>query len=293
MPILRDVWTPKAYANDQFPDWPCPGCHKGLLEVDAASIRTKETAVSRNREDYDPVSAQFVFSALLQCNHKKCQDVVACCGTAFTDKLGSQVALQSAIESQEAIESKENDGQLIETQASDDYEMFQTVNLPTTLFRPLHFCPTLHVFRISDLCPRSVNAELVASFATYFSDLNACANRVRASVEVLLTEQGIRRFVTKQGKRHRLSLHSRIEEFRVKNPVAADSLMAIKWIGNAGSHLSSVVVDDILDAYEIVEVVLDDMFIGHAERIARITKNVNKKRGPLSRKPLDEQPESR
>jgi uncharacterized protein DUF4145 len=58
------------------------------------------------------------------------------------------------------------------------------------------------------------------------------------------------RFRNSNGKRRRLSTHERITEFR-KSEGAADSLEAVKWIGNQGSHESALSATDVLDGAEL------------------------------------------
>ena len=90
--------------------------------------------------------------------------------------------------------------------------------------------------------------------------------------------------IDKKGKRRGLSLHARIEEFRRKFPNEADMLMAIKWIGNSGSHASEKLTkDDTLDGFEILEHVIHKLFETETKRIKKLTKIINKKKGPTKK----------
>jgi hypothetical protein len=44
--------------------------------------------------------------------------------------------------------------------------------------------------------------------------------------------------------------------------------MAVKWIGNAGSHASVVTFDDALDGYELMDWVLDALYARRHRRAA-------------------------
>lgn len=69
------------------------------------------------------------------------------------------------------------------------------------------------------------------------------------------------------------TLHKRIERFKIKNPEQAESLMAIKWIGNSGSHTNrSLTKDDILDSFEILEHVTTKLYETDTKRITQLTK---------------------
>ncbi|TLX23535.1 DUF4145 domain-containing protein [Chryseobacterium indologenes] len=61
--------------------------------------------------------------------------------------------------------------------------------------------------------------------------------------------------------------------------------MAIKWIGNYGSHSSDTISkDDLLDSYEILEHVTENLYGKQLQRIERISKIINKKKKPLNTK---------
>jgi len=57
----------------------------------------------------------------------------------------------------------------------------------------------------------------------------------------------------------------------------AANLMAIKWLGNTGSHDSAVTFKDLLDAYEIMEPTLDGILGSRAKRVAKLAKQLTRK----------------
>lgn len=76
-----------------------------------------------------------------------------------------------------------------------------------------------------------------------------------------------------------MTLHARIEEYRKKDPGLGDSLLAVKWLGNAGSH-ATLTRNDVFDALDMVEHVLDEVFTQRAKTVAKLAKKINKARGP-------------
>ncbi|QRR00803.1 DUF4145 domain-containing protein [Dyadobacter sandarakinus] len=121
-------------------------------------------------------------------------------------------------------------------------------------------------------------------------DTASCANKVRVVVEKMMDDLKIKKTYTSSRSRKSYSLHQRIEFFKTKYPQFADSVMAIKWIGNSGSHNNDPInKNDILDAFEILNYVLADLYETHKKRIHRLTKTINKRKKPvglrLSRKP--------
>jgi hypothetical protein len=126
---------------------------------------------------------------------------------------------------------------------------------------------------------------LVASFQLFWSDPLACTNRIRSTVERLLTAQKVPQTTGKiaaKGRRKFLALHRRIEQFATRRPEIAEKLMAVKWIGNAGSHSHGATVDDALDGYELMDWVLDTLYARRHHRASALTKAINRRKAPRS-----------
>jgi Domain of unknown function (DUF4145) len=84
-------------------------------------------------------------------------------------------------------------------------------------------------------------------------------------------------------KRSKLTLHDRIVAFRATNLDAADLLLAVKWLGNAGSHadMAGISRHDVLDGMEITEHVLHLLFDKSGQAVTKLAKSINKRKGPL------------
>jgi hypothetical protein len=149
---------------------------------------------------------------------------------------------------------------------------------------PLYFEPPLQLIEIHRQVPAHVAENLRQSFRLFWTDADAASNRIRQALEGLLDFYGVKRTViNKKRKRVELKLHARIEMFGRSGEPLSDHLMAVKWLGNAGSHPSTVVTrDDIFDAYEIMEFVLREKFDPLRERVGRLTKAINKSKKPRS-----------
>ena len=75
-------------------------------------------------------------------------------------------------------------------------------------------------------------------------------------------------------------LHKRIEEFQLADRENGDVLLAAKWLGNSGSHAGAIERDDVLDAFEMIEFVLENRYgTAKAELMAKV-KAVNESKGP-------------
>ncbi len=131
--------------------------------------------------------------------------------------------------------------------------------------------PTLNLFKIPTSCPQPVKDELIKSFALYWTDLEACANKIRISIELLLDSLNIPTNI----------LHRRINEY--PDEAIKSSLLAIKWIGNFGSHADTLTKEDILDAYEIIYKILDKLFEKSEEKLQLKIDTINTTKKPISK----------
>lgn len=78
------------------------------------------------------------------------------------------------------------------------------------------------------------------------------------------------------------------QHFRNKRPALgtlSDRLLAVKHLGNAGSHPGDVLIDDMFDGFDILEQVLHDKSSNHASDLAKMVKQINAKKRPRKRTP--------
>jgi hypothetical protein len=242
-----------SFSKTVSPKWPCPSCKAGHLVIASGTIQQKETVASQKEHDHDawePEWMRSVFSCLFRCN--SCKDFVACCGTA------RPVLFEYEDEEHGWVQDADE------------------------RFDPKFFQPSLVLMDIPEECPLPAAEHLHASFSSFFSDPGASLNSVRAAVEAVLTDLGIKRFNVSGKKRRPLSLHQRILLLPAKYKEQADLLLAVKWLGNAGSHDSDTPErHDVSLAYDLLEHILSDIYIQKAKKLKSLAKKVNKKKGPI------------
>lgn len=91
----------------------------------------------------------------------------------------------------------------------------------------------------------------------------------------------MKRFNKKNGKLIFLNLHSRINLLPEKYGELKELLLAIKWLGNAGSHADSPIsIDDVMDAYQLIDHVLQELYVQKGKKAKALAKLINKKKGP-------------
>ncbi|KQP63517.1 DUF4145 domain-containing protein [Nocardioides sp. Leaf285] len=142
-------------------------------------------------------------------------------------------------------------------------------------FLQVHFVePALRLFHVPPATPDSIREAVRAASIVMWASPSSAANRLRYAVEEILDDQG----VTKSG-----TTHGRIERFSKTDKPMADALMAVKWIGNEGSHQDVLTTNDVLDDAEILKHVVVALYgIGNAAIEAKI-KAINDAKGIVNK----------
>ncbi len=258
MSLDRPAWLQSFAANGKTP-WQCPDCGGARLQVMEGTLHKRETRESgegHNSLAWEPHWVDGRFACMLVCPN---------CGTP------------SAVAGTYSVEEG------IDTTA----EVGEPPIYTWEDFKPRFFSDPPRIIAIPENVPAAIVEDLTASFGLYWVDAESCANRIRSSIERLLTYLRVRRTtISKKGKRLLLSLHTRIELFRASKPALADALMAVKWIGNAGSHTQSLNKQDLLDGYELLHYVLGELFSKRDRRIAQLSRQINRRKKPRSARRL-------
>jgi Domain of unknown function (DUF4145) len=259
MTISREHWKPpfatsplSSSAVPKFPPWLCAGCQSGTLALDKDTFKVVETGVSKGCRAHEAWDADWIderFAGLLVCQNEACGEIVAIGGRTY--------------------HSEDLDW---EPQEQNWYREFE----------PVFMYPPPPVFPIPAKCPKAVSAQLKRAFSLFWSDLGSCANRLRAAAEALLTDRRIPcRRVNDKGKRERILLHLRIEKFKQTDAHSADYLLAIKWLGNAGSHANrdELSREELLDGLELLDRVVELVYVQRDKSLKKIARSINSRRG--------------
>ena len=120
--------------------------------------------------------------------------------------------------------------------------------------------------------------QLYKSFAVFFCDLSAAANHVRQCAEEILTHADID---IRDANDHFITLNGRIKIYEGRDSENAERITALKWIGNFGSHPEEQLnKGDLFDAYDILEILLEDLYVGHNRNVRNIVAQINVAKGP-------------
>ncbi len=244
----RSLWT-ESLTKVSCPAWPCPTCSKGSLALVQKSLTFKQTIESQRacrHAEWDPDWISYIFTAWAECQHPPCKERFAIVGIG-----GVEPAFGPEGET--------------------DWEDF---------FSPKMCHPMPEIINIPTKCPAEVRAELLAAFALFWSNYAASAGRIRVALECLMTHMGVpKRRKSAKGKYFELNLHTRIDACAASMPTIGQQLIALKWLGNSGSHDGKVNGNDLLDAFEILEHTLGEIIDRRSKKVAALAKKLTKKHG--------------
>lgn len=234
----REIWTRDIFFEDgadAFPIYPCSSCDSMSLKmVPNTCCFWPDAETKKALEFLDEESCVYHFKTQLQCG---------ACGE-FHHVLGF--------------------GEIDVDFDHDGEEIFDEgfgCQMPTRNVLRLHIQSFFPASPIISL-PEKEQGEgfyqlLRQSFSLFWLDLDACANKIRSSVEYLLDHEIIH-VERWQGAQ----LQQRIEKLKSSHPDLFVKFMALKELGNAGSHeLSSLKKKDLMDAYQVVDNVIYEIFI--------------------------------
>lgn len=140
-------------------------------------------------------------------------------------------------------------------------------------FYPTHFQPEVILFELPLTLSDEVKIKLIKSFNHFWYDLDACANKIRQAIELIIDEKkGIGSNLDQKISSLRNSLGDK----------PTDTLLALKWIGNDGSHANRPFEkSEILDAFSLLVDVLNQLYPDESEKMRRdnLVQLINEKKG--------------
>lgn len=261
MTINRKFWEGSLYP---LPGWLCPVCQSGHYRTLKDAHAKGETKASREARDQPEWEAEWVehrYVTLLRCDNPSCKEIASLAATTNVDERYEWVA-----------------------------ELDRETPVRVDTYQISFIDPAPVPILLSDQVPSQINGLLKEAASAYWFDVEASANKLRQVAEEIMTERGIARFkietIRSTGKKVRkpIMLHQRIQTYQSQAPDVAEMLLAVKWIGNAGSHVGSLKQTDVLDGFEMLDHVLGEIYRKDKVRLTKLAKKVNKRRGPSSAK---------
>ena len=133
----------KQFKQNGLPQWKCPACGKGTLQLEKDSFTKIERSWSRDAKSHDAWEPEWIaysFSCMLKCSTAKCQEGVALSGDGGVDW---DIGYDEAGQQQQVWGDK---------------------------FRPKYFWPPLKLIEVPENTPENVADELTESFELFFAN---------------------------------------------------------------------------------------------------------------------------
>lgn len=199
----------------------------------------------------NPTELHGVFRGLLKCGIPTCAEVVVVAGDYAVD-----------------IE--------VDDRGETDY---------ADIYRLRYATPGLQIVSLPGRTPATVKQAIDSAAQILWMDPSAAANRLRVAIDETLTANGVRRTEIVNHKRKRLSTHQRIQEFKKYDHQVGETLEAVKWIGNTGSHETDMTATQVLDGADMLIYALRLLYDTSDDEMQRKVRSINKRRGvPTKRK---------
>ena len=246
--INRDLYK-GSFSKDNIPSWSCPTCNSGIITTTKEKFLDGHTASTTAiiKEDwFDPEDmAELIYTVFLQCSNPKCLEIVMNVGSGFVER---------------------------------DYDEHDWSWI--SYFKPKFFYPPLMIFQIPKNTPENVRESIISSFSLVFTNPASSANQIRIAIECLLTHLKVKQYHIVKGKRNKLTLHRRIELLPEKYKKIKEVCLAIKWLGNAGSHCEDkITFDDVFDGYDMLSFVLEELYDNKHAHVKKLANKINARKG--------------
>ena len=243
MPNLVNKFS-RYFADKPLRRYICPRCKKGSLVPDQESFKVTEPPFSKaahGHYEWEPSWIDYRFTYSCVCDRNSCGEI------AYVSGSGSVYQRYA-----EDYETEHYDG-----------------------FEIRSFFPAPDIIQVPEDAPREVSSLLEKSFSLYWVDVSAAANALRASLEVLLDELHVPRTQkNKNGDTVPISLHRRLDIWSQSEKEYAELCLALKEVGNLGSHGETVREKHYFGAMEIFAHVLLRLFENDAKRMKELAKKI-------------------
>ena len=252
MRIDRDLWRPH-WQEGEYPSLSCPNC-SAPLNFDDDSLAVRMSAHNIQLVDQTDIEHALAgFSAWLVCGHSKCSQAVAVSGYCTYRY------------------AYDHEGKTIK-QRVPPFSPKSLLPAPPLIT----FDSDVLFYKLSRIEP--IRDVLRVSFDLFWLDGEACANRLRLALELILKDWG---FPPTDADEKFITLHNRIDNWHARYGAltVATSLMAIKWLGNIASHETGIPRDRLLDAYEIFSRLLKRLYPPDEHDIDQLADEIVKSKG--------------
>lgn len=247
MTVDRNLWAENF--ENELPHWPCPTCNRGHLAILQDKLWVEETGPSKaafGHEAWEPDWIQNRFVGLLECSMPACKEIATVSGASKVDHY--QVGWEEYVD-----------------------DKIYTVEFVSPAPIPISY---------PENTPEPIANAIARASSLIWSSSESAANQIRQAVESLMDDAGI---AATDGTGKPVPLHNRIVQFQAGDPENGNVLLATKWLGNSGSHVGGLSRNDVIDAFDMIEFVLENRYgTTKAELMAKVAA-INAAKGPVKK----------
>ena len=238
---------------EQGMPWPrphCRTCGEGYVSWEKPkTARTEQSMKDMNHPGWEPEWVTGTMHVIGHCDYSECKQTVVGVGKFRVDYATSDLG--------------------------SEYQ-----GIPYSEFYKIeYFNPPLPLLSLPEAVPQNVRNAIDRAAPIIFVDPSSAATVLRASIELFLTNWGIPAY-DKNDKR--INLHKRIELWKTEtgNQEVGEQLLAIKWIGNSGSHEGEPLsVRAVVDGLEFFEAAFNELIV--APELKERVRAVNEAKGRI------------
>ena len=242
----------------QYPALPCPYCEQGVLHIDIDTLVKKavpeayKEISSRHYQDPDDISEKRIESRLSRINTKSDGwNMLLSLGVLLLETQEDSIHFEQCTSflTCEHCQTSVTATGLLKVHTSAGKEKVR--RLEKIKFD--NFTPAIPMMYLSQEVPSKIRIELLDSFKHFHFDPTSAAAKLRRAIETFCHDLEL------EGK----GLHQQISSMSKVYPEEAKYLMALKLLGNEGSHVERHSDDkeveeiDILQGYCLFEYVLE------------------------------------
>ena len=119
-------------------------------------------------------------------------------------------------------------------------------DINTASIKVEYFTPPIPIIKLSPNLPEKIREELIQAFNHFHSDLTSSGTKLRRAIERLCLDLGFKE----------KNLHFSITSMGKEYPQESEFLDSLKLLGNESVHEGKVNEHDLLDAFEVMDYVL-------------------------------------
>ncbi len=246
MTIDRALWQ-RSLNKFCMPRWLCPACKQGHFVLVQNSFKFLPSRTGYVRLEHEPGERGYDlplrFSGLAQCDNNACRETATISGNGSENWVYDDA----------------------------DRQLY-------CKFSPTYISPSPDLFPIPTAVPIELRLRIQSAFVLCWGDYESCLNRVRVCVEMVLDFLQVPRSkINGKKKEIFLNLYDRIEIAKGTHPAIVTAielhLNASRLLGNVGSHSGGLNKEEVFDALELLEAILDGVYNDHT-RVAEVAKNI-------------------